>query len=391
MTVGWHVRVLQTAVIPCPLVLLLAGCAPPPGVSAAPPDALAVAGAPAIPYTNGRLFALGQMLAREQQRSASLQEQLDQRGQEVAQLRTAVEQLRERENELRADLERATATAAAEAAAPQRANEAAGSPDAEGGGPVTPQPIAAQGSTGEEDPGRTADQATQAALVASLRTALSEEQEHRRRAEMQLVRLKEETSAPLFAPSEPSDADQLAAARQEIADLRTALADERATRERLAEDFRALQERAAQDAARVQDDPPQSAELRGRLERLQAEQEAAVNSFNRSLAASEARVADLEHQLAAARASASGAGMGTDGNGTGNGDGTAIRAENAALRLRLDEEHRRTKELANKLKLATRVTELIFKMQAQQTAAAAPQGRMPRLQAPPQPEPWLDR
>ncbi|HSP98822.1 MAG TPA: hypothetical protein VL049_16485 [Candidatus Dormibacteraeota bacterium] len=54
---------------------------------------------------------------------------------------------------------------------------------------------------------------------------------------------------------------------------------------------------------------------------------------------------------------------------------TSLRAENAALQSRLDDEHRQNRELASKLKLAGRVTDLIFKMQSSgaTTAATVPQ------------------
>lgn len=387
---GWHVRVMQSAIIPCPLVFLLAGCTPPPGVSAAPVGASALVGAETYPGMNGRLYALGQVLAREQQRSAALQEQLDQRGQEIEQLRTEVQDMRGRETDLRTALERATA-GSGDVAAPMLAAASI----ALANGSATGQDAAADAGAGEPARGAGDDErpneAARAAEIASLRAALSHEQEQRQAAETQLVRLKEETSAPPYEHGREPDAD-LTAAQQEITDLRVALADERTTRARLADDLRALQQRAAQDAARGQDAPLESAELRARLELLQAEQQAAVDSFNRSLGASQGRVADLEQQLAAARATVSAASWAAASDAASNGDGASIRAENAALRTRLDEEHHRTEELAKKLKLAARVTDLIFKMQAQ--AQPAPRGQ-PQMWAPqmsaPHPEPWLDR
>ena len=50
---------------------------------------------------------------------------------------------------------------------------------------------------------------------------------------------------------------------------------------------------------------------------------------------------------------------------------TSLRSENTALQRRLDDEHRQNRELASKLKLAGRVTDLIFKMQSNGTAGAA--------------------
>ncbi len=104
-----------------------------------------------------------------------------------------------------------------------------------------------------------------------------------------------------------------------------------------------------------------------------------MESFNRSLAASQQRTADLERQLAASQAAAAAAAAGAAANpapgqpvpvaAPSEGETASVRAENSALRARLDEEHRRTEELAAKLRVATRVTDLIFKMQAQQAQA----------------------
>ena len=181
--------------------------------------------------------------------------------------------------------------------------------------------------------------------------------------ETELERLKEETSTPpLAAPGDP--AVELASAKSEIVDLRDALSAERAERERLADELRALQEQAAHapqsDAA---EGTTETSELQTRIDRLRAEKDAITENFNRSLAASQQHTAELERQLAASQAAAT-AGAATDDN-----DAASMRADNQALRARLDEEHRRTEALAAKLRVATRVTDLIFKMQAQQAQA----------------------
>jgi hypothetical protein len=49
-----------------------------------------------------------------------------------------------------------------------------------------------------------------------------------------------------------------------------------------------------------------------------------------------------------------------------------LRARNDALQTRLDDEHRYNSELSAKLNLATRVTDLIFKMRTASSASALP-------------------
>jgi len=332
----------------------------PPSPSAVQPAATEGLSSPLV---SGRYYALGQGLAREQQRSANLEVQLDQRSREIEQLRADVEQLRQRETELRASLDRAVA-AAGDAAAARGGTAVATSGQKRGGSNGAASAPEGVPRTGEaaDDTGA-AERAAQAAMVASLRTQLSHEQGRRQSAEDALARLKEETSVPPFGPT--GNAADLAATQQEVVDLRKALADERAARARMANEFHALQQRAAEDATHAQEPATDSAELRVRLQDLQAEKDQLVENFNRSLGESRKRAWELEQQLATARVAA--AALPPD---AGDGNVSAIREENTALRQRLDEEHQRTEELAAKLKLATRVTDLIFKMQAQQAQAA---------------------
>jgi hypothetical protein len=202
---------------------------------------------------------------------------------------------------------------------------------------------------------------------------LSEEQERRQAAETQLERLKEETSTPAYGdPYTPAYGDphgdssplavDFAAAKQEIVELRHVLDDEREARARLTNDLIALQLRVDREASAGADGTGDNPEL----QKLQAERQAAIDTLTRNLAASQQRTAELEAELAAARATASAATTADASAAVPDSGMTSIQAENAALRTRLDEEHRRTEELASKLKLATRVTDLIFKMQAQQ-------------------------
>ncbi len=310
----------------------------------------------------GRMYALSQVIGSQQQRMAALQQQLDQRQQEIEQLRGEVQQLSARENDLRAALDQATsASAAASAAAAGGRKPVAPRGNVAGRDAPTPQQAAGDAASPEATRSAAAAAAQSAALVSGLQSSLVQEQQLRQHAETELARLKEETSAPPFGSSAGAD---LAAARQEAADLRTALAEERATRQQLAEDFRALQQQAAATNAGA---PPEDPAMQSRLRRLEAEKQSLTESFTRSLAESDKRAADLERQLAVAQAGAAATAGADDGN-IGS-----VRDENAALRSRLDEEHRRTEEMAAKLKVASRVTDLIFKMQAQQAVPA--QGR----------------
>jgi len=308
----------------------------------------------------GRLYALGQALARARARSAALQTQLDQRTRDLTWLEAEVEEVRQRESKLRAELESITSARAAGTVrqSAETATAAAGPPPAKG------KPEAEVGAAAPP-PGGRADTAAQEAAVASLRATLAAEQERRQRVESELARLKEETSHPPYGGGAGNEAG-LSAARDEVVQLRTALEQERAERKRLAENFHALEERAAQETGRAPD-AAATAEMQSRLERLQAEKQTLMDSLNRSLAASEGRVAELEQQLSAVRAEGSEAR--SKSKGAPGVDLGSIRAENSALRARLDEEHRRTEELTAKLKLVTRVTDLIFKMRAQQVPA----------------------
>ena len=353
MTAGRLVRLVRTAGIPYLVVWLLAACAPAARVAPAPRDSgdSTLGAASVNPALHARLYALSQELSQEQERKAALQEQVDAQGKQIEQLHAEVQQLRDQ--------------GAADGAAPSTTAPAGtdGTPPA----PLPDAPPAAGATTANVPSAAAADgpagasAAPAAATVVSLRAALSQEQERREAAETQLARLREETSVPPYGGDTVSASD-FAAAKQEIVELRRMLDGERAERERLAQELSALQQRAALDGAPGAEAPQDDA-TRSRLQQLQEERDAVVQSLKRSLASSEQRVAELEAQLTA-RAGAANL------DGSADGDITLIRAENATLRTQLDEEHRRTEELGNKLKVATRVTDLIFNMQAQQSVPA---------------------
>ena len=381
---GWHVWVVtRAAVVPCALLTLLAACTP---TARAPSSAAAGAagvGSATGPFENGRSYAFGQMLAREQERNAALQQQLEERGRQIEQLQAEVQQLHQQEGELRAALERGDdgVAAAAQPAPPPAPAEAAAdstppapteaAPDSPPPAEPAEQEAAAGRAQPEEEAASPPEEPGESVTVASLRAALVQEQGRRQAVETELERLKEETSTPALA--EPGDpATELVATRAEVGELRDALAAERVERERMADDLRVLQQRAPQaaegEAPQQAETTPEDAELRARIEALNAEKDAIVESFNQNLAASEQHTKELEEQLAAAQA-ATAATAEPAGATAPDGEAGAARDENAALRARLDEEHRRTEDLAAKLRVATRVTDLIFKMQAQQAQA----------------------
>jgi hypothetical protein len=267
---------------------------------------------------------------------AALRQQLAARDREIVQLRSQVEEAQARENDMRASLEEATRKLGGDAADASR-------------GRFGSAAVSAQGTDAGDRPD---------VVLAALRAALSQEQERREIVENQLNRLKEETSATYIGPRVP-EADYLAI-KQELVLLRQSLEDERAARERLASATPPTKDGAAVDPA-VQAAVAESADLRVRLRNLQEERDSIVAALNNNLMTSQRRVTELEQQLGAARAATTQAEAAAAANG--------MSAENTTLRTLLDEERRRTQALTAKLKLAARVNDLIFKLQAQQAEA----------------------
>jgi predicted RNase H-like nuclease (RuvC/YqgF family) len=305
-----------------------------------------------------------QALAHERELAAALQQLVDERTRDVQRLRTEIKQLRKDQTELRAALDRALATAnAGAAAAPSgiAAGNTGAQPSAEGAQAPSTAEAAAAAAAAEQ---MRHDLEKQQATTKRLQSELTQEQQRRAEVETELSRLKHETSSPPYGPGHASDTE-LASAKREVVELRTALDRERAARERLAQDFQALQQRADAASAGIQSANTENGELRAQLKQLEEEKQKITESFKRSLAESQQRSTELESQLAQARTA-------DNADTTSAGELSSIRAENSALRARLDEEHRRTEELAAKLKVATRVTDLIFKMQAQ---GSRPAGR----------------
>lgn len=352
MAGGWQARTILYVSLPCPLLVLLTACAP---IATLPEavEGLGAMGSAGVGTGSDaeRVAALLQLLEQERQRNATVAELFERRGQEIDQLRTEVQRLHEQENGLRTALERATGGRVEATAA--GAGPATGTGRAEG---TQPAPNPQDGAPPDGD-------AAAATKIATLQTQLSEEQTRREAAENTLARLKEETSTPPFEANS-TDAGELASANREIVALRTALAQERNEREHLASELSALQRRAEDDGGHPKK-APKDRDLRARLRSLEKERDTVVESFNRSLAENQQRTTELEQALALARATAATAVASAGGTGQ-PGDSAAMQVENTALRGLLDEEHHRTEKLAAKLKIASRVTDLIFKMQAQQ-------------------------
>jgi chromosome segregation ATPase len=288
-----------------------------------------------IPF--GRLQVVYMALERELARAKQLEKRLSEREQEIEQLRSEVSALQAQEAETRATLEKmqqetfAAAQVAAASTSPVPRVEATGEPSPSAG----PQSL---GSNPSDD---------SAALVAALQAELDSERRERAQVESELEQLREETSVGPF-DSAPQKA--LEEARQRIADLENALNQERQARDALATEYEKLRARAEAPA------PEEDSALQAEIEQLKAEQQRVLANIERDLEASRKREKDLEEALAEARRNQQGASPEVV---------NSLKADNAALQARLDEEHRRNQELSAKLKMATRVTDLIFKIQAE--------------------------
>ncbi|MBI3782520.1 MAG: hypothetical protein HY270_03865 [Deltaproteobacteria bacterium] len=188
--------------------------------------------------------------------------------------------------------------------------------------------------------------------VGSLRAQLTQERERRQLLETELTKLKEETSVPAFGERRVRESDYLAL-KQELVELRRAADEDRQERDRIAAQLRALQ--AGQPIAVAGDAPVENPVQRTQIENLQREKDQIIEGLRQNLAASQQRSGELETSLANAK--------------SGAADPT-LRDENQTLRTKLDEARRRTENLEAKLRIAARVSDLIFRMQGQQQPAA---------------------
>jgi chromosome segregation ATPase len=202
--------------------------------------------------------------------------------------------------------------------------------------------------------------------IARLEGQLAAEIAQRKQVEAEMARLLEETSAGPFDRAsgvvEKHLRQELEGARREIAELRTSLATERRERQEIERRYAALQVQLQAVAA--------SARAGGseEIEALKERQRRVLASIQQDLHASRQRESELQAAL-------------SRGNGAGGvslaDEVASLRTENSALQLRLDQEHRQNRDLSAKLQLATRVTDLIFKMQngAPQPATATAASR----------------
>jgi DNA repair exonuclease SbcCD ATPase subunit len=218
-------------------------------------------------------------------------------------------------------------------------------------GVVTDTPPSAEEPTGVVAPSvfAPAPDSPEAEMVASLRAELASERAERERLNTQLQQMQHETATGPFETSP----EALQKARQEIEALQQALDRERQARAEIERQFKDLQVRAAQDPSTPLASENRS--LREELATLKAQQAGLLAGIQADLDASRERERQLQAALSA-RDPESAVGH--------------LSAANAALQARLDEEHRRNAELAAKLKVAMRVSDLIFRMQPAPAAGA---------------------
>lgn len=309
--------------------ILVSGCIPrtyPPGTAGAPPAEMDVVGGEAEPPAAPR------QLTAEERRVQELEAQLAERDRQIAAVQSELQSAR-------AQAPAAAATAGASMPAPASAGAGGGS--AAGGTLVA----------------RDAELADARRQIASLETRLAGEVQRRKQVESEMARVLEETSAGPYERSgnvvDQHLREQLASAQQEIGELRTTLATERRERGDLERRFGALQAQLER-TGRNDSDSEEVAALKERQRRVLA-------SIQQDLAASQQREVELRTALEQS--------SGSDGVSLAD-NVTSLRAENAALQRRLDDEHRQNRELSSKLKLAGRVTDLIFKMQSSGTRPA---------------------
>jgi chromosome segregation ATPase len=306
---------------------------------AAVADPAAIAKAPNAPARSAeqlqqRLAATQQRIEQLEWRLAAQQNDLVRARQEAHDLRAQEQAARSELQELRAQIgERGVPTAAWAAYTSGR-----------------------EASVETETPVRSTD--TNTSLVSSLTEQLSRERRERERLERDLEQLREETSSGPFESRVQGDLEE---AQRQVEELKDALRTERKARQDLARSYERLQTEL--DRERQQRSVASAAAPAEELAALEARQRRVLASIERDLLLSRQRESELRDALEASQ------GPGAPGLAT---TVAGLRAENDALQARLEDEHRRNRELSAKLTLATRVTELIFKMRSGATEAAAP-------------------
>jgi hypothetical protein len=241
------------------------------------------------------------------------------------------------------------------AAAPPRSADAAPPPAAatRAAAPVADVPVVSRNDPRLQEAER---------RIARLQRQLASEVKRRQEVEAEMTRLLQETSAGPFDQAvnvvEKHLREELTRAHKEIRDLRATLTSERRARDDLERRYAALQAQVQATAKAA----PAAGVSNEEMEALKERQRRVLASIQQDLAASKQREAEMRQALEQAQ----------DPNGVSVADEVSgLRSENSALQMRLDEEHQRNRELSAKLQLATRVTDLIYKMQSTGTEGVA--------------------
>lgn len=200
--------------------------------------------------------------------------------------------------------------------------------------------------------------------IARLERLLEAETRRRQDVESEMTRLLEETSV---GPYDQADGhvvethlrQQLDRARREVRELRSALSRERRARDEVERRFATLH--AQLQAAPRAGDAPAPGVNAEELAALQERQRRVLANIRQDLEASKERERELRGTIEQLQG---------DSDASLTETVSGLRTENTALQLRLEEEHRRNVELKTKLQLAQRVTDLIFRMQANGSEAA---------------------
>jgi chromosome segregation ATPase len=198
--------------------------------------------------------------------------------------------------------------------------------------------------------------------IGRLERQLELEVKRRKDVEAEMARLLQETSAGPYQQAdnvvEKHLREELGRARKEISQLQSTLLTERRQRDELERRFAALQAQVQAAAGAA----PRGGVSDEEVEALKERQRRVLASIQQDLAASKNREAELRQALEQSQ--------GADGVSVAEEVGS-LRSQNSALQMRLDEEHQRNRELSAKLQLATRVTDLIYKMQSSGSESVA--------------------
>jgi len=189
-------------------------------------------------------------------------------------------------------------------------------------------------------------------VLTALRDELMAERAKRDELQMELDRLRTESSA---GPFERGQDVALQRAEEEIGALQSALRQEGRSRDELKRRYDKLRsqlESRGSEAVAV----AENAVLREQISELKLAQQAEAERLKGELTASKKR----EEQLKAALESAQ---SGTSGVSLAGYE--VLEAENVTLRIALEDEQERSKALESKLKVAMRVSDLLFRMDSQ--------------------------